>query len=81
MIPPGAWFLKAMHPAGAQNKTLISNTYIIKLRIILMGNARFSHLGSSIWLTYLHIEIAHRIGQNRALKSTEMLDFAHYNIF
>ena len=25
---PGAWFLKAMHPACAQNKTLISNTDI-----------------------------------------------------
>ena len=25
-VQPGAWFLKAMHPACAQNKTLISNT-------------------------------------------------------
>ena len=26
---PGAYCLKAMHPAGAQNKTLISNAVVI----------------------------------------------------
>ena len=29
----------------------------------------------------VNIEIAHTIGKNHALKSTEMRDFAHYNIF
>ena len=36
-IQPGAWFLKAMHPVGAQNKSLISNTdWLMDSSIILL---------------------------------------------